>query len=193
MVPPRYLKQTGFTIVELLIVIIVIAILATISIVAYNGIQERAKNSQTVSAVSQWAQALRMYKVDNGAYPPQLSCLGVGYSRGLSGEETTGGQCRELSGGSQANIDPTFVSAMNKYISGSPTPAFVNGEADDGSWYRGAIYVYGYTGSKARIDFVLTGSSTECPSISGLAITGRNSYSASNSVRCVARFPDDSN
>ena len=38
---------TGFTIVELLIVIVVTAILATISIVAYNGIQNRAKASIT--------------------------------------------------------------------------------------------------------------------------------------------------
>ncbi|MBC7512702.1 prepilin-type N-terminal cleavage/methylation domain-containing protein [Candidatus Saccharibacteria bacterium] len=33
----------GFTIVELLIAIVVIAILAAISIVAYNGVQQRAK------------------------------------------------------------------------------------------------------------------------------------------------------
>lgn len=39
------IKQSGFTIVELLIVIVVIAILAAITIVAYNGIQNRAKNS----------------------------------------------------------------------------------------------------------------------------------------------------
>lgn len=37
---------SGFTIVELLIVIIVIAILATISVVAYNGVQQRAKFTQ---------------------------------------------------------------------------------------------------------------------------------------------------
>ena len=39
-------KQTGFTIVELLIVIVIIGILAAITVVAYNGIQERAKVSR---------------------------------------------------------------------------------------------------------------------------------------------------
>ena len=41
----KYSTQTGFTIVELLIVIVVIAILAAITIVTYNGIQDRSKDS----------------------------------------------------------------------------------------------------------------------------------------------------
>ena len=36
-------RRSGFTIVELLIVIVVIAILAAITVVSYNGIQQRAK------------------------------------------------------------------------------------------------------------------------------------------------------
>lgn len=47
-------KQKGFTIVELLIVIVVIGILAAITIVAYNGIQERARMSSAVAFESQF-------------------------------------------------------------------------------------------------------------------------------------------
>lgn len=62
-------KQTGFTLVELLIVIVVIAILAAISIVAYNGIQERANAAKINSAVDGYVKLLEMYKIDNGQYP----------------------------------------------------------------------------------------------------------------------------
>ena len=56
----------GFTIVELLIVIVVIGILAAIVTVAYNGVQTKALNAKTVSAVASWAEAMELYRVDNG-------------------------------------------------------------------------------------------------------------------------------
>jgi prepilin-type N-terminal cleavage/methylation domain-containing protein len=62
-------KQTGFTIVELLIVIVVIAILAAISIIAYNGIQNRANDSAVQLDLSNVSKKLALYKADNGAYP----------------------------------------------------------------------------------------------------------------------------
>lgn len=58
-------ERKGFTIVELLIVIVVIAILAVITIVAYTGIQERAKASAMQSAASQEAKKAPLYAVDN--------------------------------------------------------------------------------------------------------------------------------
>ena len=62
-------RQSGFTIVELLIVIVVIGILAAISVVAYNGIQQRARDSQRQSNIANIAKALEMYYIDNGRYP----------------------------------------------------------------------------------------------------------------------------
>lgn len=41
-------KRTGFTIVELLIVIVVISLFMAIVIVAFNGVRERANNTKTV-------------------------------------------------------------------------------------------------------------------------------------------------
>ena len=59
----------GFTIVELLIVIIVIGILATISIVAYSGVQNRAKDSKAAINANTTQKAAEAYFADNGAYP----------------------------------------------------------------------------------------------------------------------------
>lgn len=62
-------KNTGFTIVELLIVIVVIAILASISIVAYTGIQSRARDTQRRSDIASFTKALELYYLENGEYP----------------------------------------------------------------------------------------------------------------------------
>ena len=62
-------SNKGFTIVELLIVIVVIGILATISIVAYSGVQNRAKDSKAAINASTTQKAAEAYFADNGAYP----------------------------------------------------------------------------------------------------------------------------
>lgn len=62
-------KRNGFTIVELLIVIVVIAILAAISVVAYNGIQDRAKNAQLLSSFDAAEKALRIYALGESGLP----------------------------------------------------------------------------------------------------------------------------
>ena len=86
-------KLIGFTIVELLIVIVVIAILAAISIVAYSGVQARARDGSTLQSVRSIQKALELYKIDNSVYPPTNvtagsawgSCtLGSGYSYSIA-------------------------------------------------------------------------------------------------------------
>ena len=66
-------KQKGFTIVELLIVIVVIGILAAITIVAFNGIQARARDSSTLSAITSVNKAIQLYHAQHGEYPKTIS------------------------------------------------------------------------------------------------------------------------
>ena len=65
--------QRGFTIVELLIVVVIIAILAAITIAAFNGVQRRANESASASAVNSAVEKLELYKTTNNIYPPNLS------------------------------------------------------------------------------------------------------------------------
>lgn len=70
-------SQSGFTIVELLIVIVVIGILAAITIVAYNGIQERARYSTMQQDINSLNKAIQLYYADNGTYPYSGAAGGV--------------------------------------------------------------------------------------------------------------------
>ena len=63
--------EGGFTIVELLIVVVVIAILAAITIVSYNGITSRANDSATKATVGSYQKKAEVYAADGttGKYP----------------------------------------------------------------------------------------------------------------------------
>jgi prepilin-type N-terminal cleavage/methylation domain-containing protein len=66
-------KQTGFTIVELLIVVVVIAILAAITIVSYNGVTNRAYDSAVQSNLSAAGKRLEQFKIENSDKVPVVT------------------------------------------------------------------------------------------------------------------------
>lgn len=96
--------ERGFTIVELLIVIVVIAILATISIVAYNGIQERANITKMADGLKKTEKALNLWKID-------------AHENGLPEEN--------IAGGSENPSINTVISlnpSLKNYIQSTPEP-----------------------------------------------------------------------
>jgi prepilin-type N-terminal cleavage/methylation domain-containing protein len=72
--PDQASNRRGFTIVELLIVIVVIGILAAITIVAYTGISQRAIAASLQSDLDNASKQLKLYQVDNSAYPTTNDC-----------------------------------------------------------------------------------------------------------------------
>lgn len=109
-------KQHGFTIVELLIVIVVIAILAALAIVAFNGVQARANNSKTESAVAQWRKILISYATENGNYPLENTLSGTSFCLGEATNYPTG--CWN------GNVVAAFNNEVRSYIGGTlPNPS----------------------------------------------------------------------
>lgn len=66
-------KQNGFTIVELLIVIVVIGILAAITLVAFGGIRDRANNSAVQSDLKNIGALLEQHRIIHETLPIALN------------------------------------------------------------------------------------------------------------------------
>lgn len=71
-------KDSGFTIVELLVVIVVIGILAAITIISYTGVTARAKTTQSQSNAQSAQTVAEAYNADEGFYPPTAAAFSTG-------------------------------------------------------------------------------------------------------------------
>lgn len=112
------LNQKGFTIVELLVVIVVIGILAAIAVVSYGGIRERAHATSIQSELSQINKGLGMYKATYGAYPDtgsgnSYSCYDAEYWTLLSHLEEFMSSVPSAPCGVVTGINDTWVYSSN--------------------------------------------------------------------------------
>lgn len=69
--------QKGFTIVELLIVIVVIGILAALVLNTFSGVQKRARDTTRQTSVNALATQLEVYYNDKGSYPSNDATTGL--------------------------------------------------------------------------------------------------------------------
>lgn len=76
--PKFFNKPTGFTLIELMIVIAIIAILATIGFAVYSGIQSRARDSRREAEVTSIVNALEANKDQGTTVYPAISAAWFG-------------------------------------------------------------------------------------------------------------------
>ena len=161
-------QKHGFTIVELLIVIVVIAILAAITIVAYNGIQTRANNTQTIDAVKQYIKAYGLYVVDEGELPAATGCLGEGYpapnNRCLSQDGTAA--CFSLGSANETGL----TAILKPYMGGNAPKPSMQTAACGGTSYVGAYAWYDSASKRVTVVMILKGDAS-CPSMSPNVVT----------------------
>jgi len=164
-------SRSGFTIVELLIVIVVIGILATITITVYTGVQTRANNTASVSAAATWMKAFKSYEADNGELPHTGydSCLGTGYPWDYDSQASGLNQCRYTT--TSYYIEKVGISnALKPYMNNQlPTPSMQT-VGTSTTWARGLIYAAPAVGGQFNLIVVIAGSDG-CPVISGINAT----------------------
>ena len=69
----KFRANHGFTIVELLVVIVIIAILAAITVVVYIGISQKAIVASLQSDLSNASTALKVFQIENSVFPATIS------------------------------------------------------------------------------------------------------------------------
>ena len=65
----RYSKQAGFTLIELMVVIIILGVLAGLIIPRVMGRPDEARQAKAKIQIESIESALKLYKLDNGGYP----------------------------------------------------------------------------------------------------------------------------
>lgn len=130
-------SRHGFTIVELLVVIVVMGVLFSVGVSAYSGVQQKTRDTQRVSDMKTIMKALEMYKTQTGEYPPVSTGTNT-----ISGWEVSSispsqflAPLKTLGVVSQVPVDPTNTGTVNngmlyryyRYAAGSQGCALARG------------------------------------------------------------------
>lgn len=108
----KHRLNPGFTIVELLIVIVVIGVLAAITVVAFNGIQQRANNTKTIAVTKQIITLFSSYTTLFGANPANAAGVPSLTSGGFC--LTTDNKCSNFEGVTVTSDNTALMNELKK-------------------------------------------------------------------------------
>lgn len=168
-------SKQGFTIVELLIVIVIIAILAAITIVAFNGVQQRANDAKQVQAASSYVRLVMLYRQQNDAYPTGVSCLGN------NNVDTNGDGKKDCGDNGNVTVDQAVLDqfATVGSLPDVTTKQYVGGDGKK----RGGLL---WDGNGRILTFFLGSNQPSCPSV-GMPTLGGDTGNGSR--YCQVYFP----
>lgn len=164
-------KKKGFTIVELLIVIVVIGVLSTITVVSYNGFTARARNVARVTAAKQALQSVQSVfpiktplevratlNLSSGWY---RACFGTGYTN-IGG--TADGDCGSYGSSPYVSESAAFNTMMQTYASLPSMKSYPPTTSTDGDKVSGPYLGSAWVDSKDMmvIEYSLEGAAQSC-------------------------------
>lgn len=157
----------GFTIVELLIVVVVIGVLATITVITFNSVRDRSVNAQMVSAANSYIKTTQLYTVQNSQVPmdgPVVQCF--------SGSVCWSGASITASQNLRSNLQS--VASNLPQIPEGRALLVVSGTTSDvpqGGSYTGWYVLFEVTGAT-------------CPDVSGLRFLNTSAGSSASLRAC---------
>lgn len=119
-------NKKGFTLIELLIAVSIIGLLATISVVAFNSVRTKARDTRRMADIKQIQATLQMYYMDHHSYPTGE----IGTNTVLSG----GGFSTTPSGEIYLSKVPTNPIPANEGLCVG-NPPYIYTQQDNGAFY----------------------------------------------------------
>jgi len=118
-------ELSGFTVVELLVVIVIIGILAAATIVSYTGINKKAIVASLQTDLSSASKQLKLYYIDSGAYPGNIAETSQGSRKYCPSSPSDDRYCIQLSSGNE----------VQTYSHTTSTFTLILKNGDDNVWY----------------------------------------------------------
>ena len=144
-------KQQGFTIVELLIVIVVIGILAALVITTFTGIQQKARNTERQTDIKALHGQIEAYYAQNGKYPT-LDNMNDSTWRSSNMKGLDAEALKDPKGSAQTLVASPAANSYSYDVKASDDSACDNSTKDCAKYTLTATYEGGGTFSKSNLN-----------------------------------------